>query len=208
MTDPFDEYGERLRHALRTEADAVIPSPDGLERIRAKIDKRGEGRFATLITAPWIRPVAAAAVAVFVVILAVSATPALKTFVQSGHSSTDGGQDGGSTGIGGNHAASGPTLPETPRSPLIDSPRPGTTSRVPGTHVVTGHGCPPGEDPVGPTSPKRAMSPAPVPTLTCRPSATGSLTPTRPTKTPAGPPTQTPSPQPTPGGQPSAQISP
>ncbi|TYB58568.1 hypothetical protein FXF51_36380 [Nonomuraea sp. PA05] len=41
MTPPPDEYGDLLRRALRAEADAVVPSPEGLEIIRARIDRRG-----------------------------------------------------------------------------------------------------------------------------------------------------------------------
>jgi hypothetical protein len=33
--DPFDTYGDALRRALHAEADAVVPAPDGLDRIRA-----------------------------------------------------------------------------------------------------------------------------------------------------------------------------
>lgn len=34
--DPLDAYGDALRQALHTEADAVVPAPDGLDRIRAR----------------------------------------------------------------------------------------------------------------------------------------------------------------------------
>ena len=37
MTEPESEYGERLRRALHAAADGVVPSGDGLERIRSKI---------------------------------------------------------------------------------------------------------------------------------------------------------------------------
>ena len=36
MTDPEAEYGERLRRALHAAADGVVPSGDGLERIRTR----------------------------------------------------------------------------------------------------------------------------------------------------------------------------
>src|SRR5690606_19029395 len=42
-TDPYDEHGEILRRALQAEAESVIPSDDGLERIRARIAD-GAGR--------------------------------------------------------------------------------------------------------------------------------------------------------------------
>ncbi|GAA2854520.1 hypothetical protein GCM10010517_12550 [Streptosporangium fragile] len=41
MTDSPDEYGELLRRALNAEANSVVPSPDGLEIIRARIERRG-----------------------------------------------------------------------------------------------------------------------------------------------------------------------
>jgi len=41
MTDSSDEYGELLRRALSAEANSVVPSPDGLEIIRARIERRG-----------------------------------------------------------------------------------------------------------------------------------------------------------------------
>jgi hypothetical protein len=41
MTDSPDEYGELLRRALSAEANSVVPSPDGLEIIRARVERRG-----------------------------------------------------------------------------------------------------------------------------------------------------------------------
>ncbi|MBB5080253.1 hypothetical protein [Nonomuraea endophytica] len=41
MTQPPDEYGDILRRVLRAEADAVVPSPEGLEIIRGRIERRG-----------------------------------------------------------------------------------------------------------------------------------------------------------------------
>ncbi|MFF5211898.1 hypothetical protein [Streptosporangium sp. NPDC000396] len=41
MTESPDEYGELLRRALSAEANSVVPSPDGLEIIRARIERRG-----------------------------------------------------------------------------------------------------------------------------------------------------------------------
>ena len=37
MTEPEPDYGERLRRALHAAADSVVPSEDGLERIRSRI---------------------------------------------------------------------------------------------------------------------------------------------------------------------------
>ncbi|MFC4059455.1 hypothetical protein ACFOWE_14200 [Planomonospora corallina] len=46
MTDSPDEYGELLRRVLSAEADSVVPSPDGLEIIRGRIERRGLRRLA------------------------------------------------------------------------------------------------------------------------------------------------------------------
>src|SRR5689334_18828685 len=98
MTQPFDdEHGEILRRALHAEAEAVTPSPEGLERIRTKINKRHERRLGFLAySSPWLRPLAAVTAALAVCFAAVSVTPALANFVQTGHFSLDSGSDGGS----------------------------------------------------------------------------------------------------------------
>jgi hypothetical protein len=73
MTHPPDEYGDLLRRALRTEADAVVPSPDGLEIIRARIERRNvRGLF-------WWRAGAAAVSAVLVAGAIVMAVPGLRS---------------------------------------------------------------------------------------------------------------------------------
>ncbi|GAB1816997.1 hypothetical protein [Herbidospora sp. RD11066] len=41
MTIPPDEHGDLLRRVMRAEADSVVPSPDGLEIIRHRIENRG-----------------------------------------------------------------------------------------------------------------------------------------------------------------------
>ncbi len=43
MTEPEAEYGERLRRALHAAADSVVPSGDGLERIRSRIAHEQRG---------------------------------------------------------------------------------------------------------------------------------------------------------------------
>ena len=94
MTEPpFDEHGDRLRRALQAEAEAVTADPDGLERIRARINKR-ERQFGWL-TVPWLRPLAAAGAAVFIAAAAVTATPAIEGIVSTGHDSpsAQGGND-------------------------------------------------------------------------------------------------------------------
>lgn len=73
MTGPLDENSEqRLREILRSEVENVRPSPDALEKIRART---GTGRFAWL-QAAWLRPVGAVAAAALIAgSLMLSATP-------------------------------------------------------------------------------------------------------------------------------------
>ncbi|MEO3868357.1 hypothetical protein ABGB18_05950 [Nonomuraea sp. B12E4] len=73
MTQPPDEYGDVLRRALRAEADTVVPSPDGLEIIRARIERRGIRNLF------WWRAGAAAASAVLVAGTIVMAVPELRS---------------------------------------------------------------------------------------------------------------------------------
>ncbi|MFG1943627.1 hypothetical protein [Nonomuraea sp. NPDC048826] len=72
MTQPPDEYGDLLRRALRAEADAVVPSPDGLDAIRTKIERRGARNLF------WWRTGAAAASAVLVAGAIVMVVPELR----------------------------------------------------------------------------------------------------------------------------------
>ncbi|MCF6469563.1 hypothetical protein FAF44_14350 [Nonomuraea sp. MG754425] len=73
MTQPPDEHGDLLRRALRAEADAVVPSPEGLEIIRARISRRGVRNLF------WWRVGAAAASAVLVAGAIVMAVPELRS---------------------------------------------------------------------------------------------------------------------------------
>ncbi|WP_449060233.1 hypothetical protein [Planomonospora algeriensis] len=72
MTDSPDEYGELLRRALSAEADSVVPSPDGLEIIRARIERRGLRRLT------WWRAGASVAGAVLVAASVVMVVPGLR----------------------------------------------------------------------------------------------------------------------------------
>ena len=209
MTEPFDEYGDRLRRVLNTEAEAVVPSSDGLELIRSKINKRRDRRLGLWYAAPWLRPLAAVGAAVFISIAAVSATPGLKNFVQTGHFSTDAPSDNGREvpGAGESDDGSGPGDSLYPNP----SPSPSTATPLPaesGKHVAKGS-CPPGEITVSPsngtvTSSKKA-------TLTCAPEEPTSApsTPDDPTPPPSSQPPVSPSSDPATGGtEPSAQESP
>jgi hypothetical protein len=73
MTQPPDEYGDALRRALRAEADAVVPSPEGLEIIRARIERRGVRNLF------WWRAGAAAASALLVAGTIVMMVPGLRS---------------------------------------------------------------------------------------------------------------------------------
>ena len=72
MTQSPDEYGDVLRRVLRAEADTVVPSPEGLEIIRARIERRGVRNLF------WWRAGAAAASAVLVAGTIVMVVPDLR----------------------------------------------------------------------------------------------------------------------------------
>ncbi|GAA3812032.1 hypothetical protein GCM10022226_35800 [Sphaerisporangium flaviroseum] len=72
MTESPDEYGEVLRRVLRAEASSVMPSAEGLEIIRTRIDQRGvRGMF-------WWKAAASAFGAVLVAATVVMAIPGLR----------------------------------------------------------------------------------------------------------------------------------
>ena len=175
MTQPFDdEYGERLRRALHAEAEAVTPSAEGLERIRTKINQRHERHAGWLsYSAPWLRPLAAVTAALAVCLVAVSVTPALANFVQTGHFSPDSGSTDGNAATNDGRSQ-GQVLPDQSSSPT-QSASPSPTAIHPtntGKHVVTGS-CPPGEQTVTPSSSPPPGS-GPAPKVTCQsPPATG-----------------------------------
>jgi hypothetical protein len=218
MTEPFDEYGDRLRRVLHTEAEEVVPSPEGLENIRTKIDRRRERRL--WYVRPWLRPLAAVSAALVMSIIAVPATAAFKNFVQTGHFSPDSGHDGGRPTVNGRH-----TYGQTPPGPVPSdtrlSPRPSSgLSTRPGSHVVTGS-CPPGEGEVSQSgapseSPSLTLRPAEpepsesAPRVTCQPgTSTSSPSPHTPSTPPDSGTAQPPASEPPTGGsQPSAQSSP
>ncbi|WP_329257129.1 hypothetical protein OG417_18250 [Actinoallomurus sp. NBC_01490] len=194
MTQPFDdEYGDRLRRALHAEAEAVTPSAEGLERIRAKINQRHERRFGVFsLSASWLRPLAAVAAAAVVCVVALSVTPGLANFVQTGHFSPDsGGHKGNSAATDGHSQGQpppgGPSTPNPSSSPSPTSIHPSNS----GKHVVTGT-CPPGETTVTPTATPTAEGPVhvgPSARVTCQAPPGGGTT-TPPSSGGATPPTE------------------
>jgi hypothetical protein len=208
MTQSFDdEYGDRLRRALHAEADAVTPSPEGLERIRGKINDKHERRFGFSFSVPWMRPLAAATAAVLVCGAAVSATPALKNFVQTGHFS-DGSGSGDPGSSSNNGSSQGEVVPGGPSNPAPDT-SPSPTSIHPsntGKHVVNGSTCSPGESVVTPSGSPETAPPAPGPTVqvTCQP--TDGTGPTAPPATDTPPPPATPPPADQPTEQPTESV--
>jgi hypothetical protein len=215
MTQPFDdEHGDRLRRALHAEAEAVTPSPEGLERIRKKIDQRNERRLGLFspslfsLSSPWLRPLAAVAAAVCVCLAAASVTPALANFVQTGHFSPAGGDDGKTTTNDGR--SEGQVPPNQPPSPVPSvspspsAPHPSST----GKHVVTGS-CQPGEETVTPSGSPAAGGAAAGTTseITCQPVPGGSDTSSAPV-TEAPPTSSPPSPPDAPSDQPTSESDP
>ncbi|MGI5226922.1 hypothetical protein [Actinoallomurus sp. CA-142502] len=201
MTQPFDdEHGDRLRRALHAEAEAVTPSAEGLERIRAKINQRHERRFVVFsFASPWLRPLAAVAAAVAVCVVALSVTPGLANFVQTGHFSPDSGNDKGNSAATNGHSQGqeppgGPSTPYPSSSPSPTSIHPSDS----GKHVVNGT-CPPGETTVTPTATPTAGGSAgtgPSTRVTCQappgggdttPPSTGGTTPPTESSPPSAP---------------------
>lgn len=215
MTEPFDEYGDRLRRVLHAEAETIVPSPEGLENIRAKIDQRRERRL--WYVRPWLRPLAAVSAAVVFSIIAVPATAAFKNFVQTGRFSPYGDHSGGRHTVDGQH-----TYGQVPPGPLPTDtrvlPRPSTgLSTSPGS-VPAGR-CPSasgGGTPNATPTPTPSATPAApepsggTPRITCKPGAS----PSSPSSHTSGTPTDSSTPQPpsseppTGGSLPSAQSSP
>jgi hypothetical protein len=183
MTFPPDEYGELLRRAMRAEADLVVPSPEGLNIIRDRIEQRGlRGIF-------WWRVSASLAGAVLVAGTVVMLIPELRTQVveSTGTSQTT----GDSTQPPDTSSIQRP--PATNQPLVIASPGPPQARPTP---VAT-----PKTTPVAtptPTRPKPCVSSAPTPELIePEPSASESC-PVTETPTPNPTPSASPSPTPTP----------
>ncbi|MGH3388888.1 MAG: hypothetical protein ACRDOO_08415 [Actinomadura sp.] len=188
MTDLHDEYGEIIRRALHAEADAVVPSADGLERIRERMNERPRFGWAWF-TATWARPVMAGVAALALAAIAVSAPPAINSISTGGGGSADPGQQGqgGASGVyqPGQSGQSGQTVPGPQTSEQLSS--------------AAALSAPPSPSPTcAPTDPEggvTATTTSPAPTHT-EPPACASTAPTPPTSPPTttSPPTEPPGP--------------
>ena len=180
----YEEYGDVLRRALHAEADGIMPTPDGLERIRTKIGEK-ERRFGwNWFTASWIRPAVAAGAALGLTFLVVSAPPAIQQITSAGdqssapHQSTL--QPSHESSVGQPVSSSYPVQPVVPskmatsQAPSVSAtatcPPTATTAASPSTPATAKTGarrhksgastCPT----VSPTPTTTAKSPSPTPT--------------------------------------------
>ncbi|MQY02740.1 hypothetical protein [Actinomadura macrotermitis] len=199
-TDPHDEHGEVLRRALNAEAGEVIPSADGLERIRARIEERRQRRFGwAWFTANWGRPVLAVGAAVAIAGIGVSAPQTLH-IIQTGGNGDSGhghhspeGADGAQSVVPGTQ----PPVPPGPGSTSVPTYPSSPTSASPSGSPT----CPPpaGASPTTRTSPQpgtkggkpKKACPTPSPTVTPTPQPT--VAPPSPTPQPSVTPTPEPS---------------
>jgi hypothetical protein len=215
MTEPFDEYGDRLRRVLNAEAASVVPSPEGLENIRAKIDQRRERRL--WYVRPWLRPLAAVSAAIALSVVAVPATAAFRNFVQTGHFSPYGDHDGGRHTVDGQHTYGQVPPGPQPTDPRV-SPHPSTGLSTSPGRVASGD-CPPATGEAAPTAtptPTPSASPADpepssgTPRVTCKPGTSPSSPSSHTSSTPSDPGSAPPpaSEPPSGGSVPSAQSSP
>lgn len=168
MTDAFDEHGDRLRRALRAEADAVMPSPDGLDRIRAHITVRQERRrLPAWMDLPWLRPVAAAAAAVAVTAIALAAPPVINNLIvdPAGNNRPGAGQR-----PPGQSSGNFPAVTPSPGAPVptgtpTPQPTPAVTATISPSVTAT---CQPPNATEPPTpDPSASPSPAAPPTTPC-----------------------------------------
>jgi hypothetical protein len=151
MTDSPDEYGELLRRALSAEANSVVPSPDGLEIIRARVERRG------LRGLMWWRTGASVAGAVLVVATVVMVVPQFREQV--------------SVGIGEvNYADTTPPADGSATSRPPSSPPPSNAQPPPASRPAIPPPLPTPSRSVTPSvrpTPKLKPTPKPTPSPTC-----------------------------------------
>jgi hypothetical protein len=198
MTFPDDDFEELLRASMRAEADSIVPSPEGLNIIRGRIEKRGlRGTF-------WWRAGVTAAGAVLVAGTVVMLVPDLRTQVSQSTGISVAGADGSelpdTSSTGRPPAGTVPTPVITPSATPHPQVTP-TPSHKPSTSVRP---TPPkatacatqaaGKTPASPSCAPEDKTPSPPVTTppTVSPTPTPSVTPT-PTPTPT--PTETTTPE-------------
>lgn len=199
-TDPDDKYGEILRRALHAEAEKVEPAPDGLERIRAGIERRSGARtwdpalwlpeWLRPFPGGWIRPILAVAGVMLIVALGVSAPQTIDRITSAG--------DRGPSESGGDPAAvasdsesrqfpGAPASPVDPDHPVGTSVSPVPTA-PPGAPTNVACAVAPGRD-IAVSSPDATPTPT-APTASCLPPShppTGGDGPDTPTTAPDAP---------------------
>ncbi|MDP9861360.1 MULTISPECIES: hypothetical protein [Streptosporangium] len=155
MTESPDEYGELLRRVLSAEADSVVPSPDGLEIIRARVERRG------LRGLMWWRAGASIAGAVLVAATVVMVVPEFREQVTRQVND-----------VNFTHSTP-PDLSATSRAPsngddplpVVTKPEPGTTAPLP-TPTHSRSSAPHPKPSPKPTH-KPTPTPEPTPSPTC-----------------------------------------
>ncbi|MEV5409466.1 hypothetical protein AB0K60_11605 [Thermopolyspora sp. NPDC052614] len=203
MTEFPDEYGEILRRAMRAEADSVVPSPDGLEIIRNRIEQRGlRGIF-------WWRVAASAVGAALVAATIVMVVPGLReqaTPPPQGITEIDAETDapeGESTSrppnirppeVSSTGAVVPPTSARPSLAPTRTTPSASTPTPTPSRTRECPSPAPKGKDASGTPGPCPTTSTTPTPTPTPTPSKTDTETPKDPTCAPEDCPTSQPEP--------------
>ncbi|GLW97906.1 hypothetical protein [Microtetraspora sp. NBRC 16547] len=210
MTFPTDdEHGEFLRRAMRAEADSVVPSPEGLDIIRRRIDERGARGLRGLF---WWRVGASVAGAALVASTVVMLIPDLRTQVMHSTVSNTGDDsrltDTSSVQRPQNHIPAPAVTNPPPRGQVssVETPRASNPPAKPSPSPSDPCATPAMPDKV--IEPDAAGSPMCPTAETPTPSASPSVGPT-PTRTPSGCSgrqceTPTPKPSPTPTPTPSA----
>ncbi|MEU0517426.1 hypothetical protein [Streptosporangium sp. NPDC006007] len=157
MTDsPDDEYGELLRRALNAEANSVVPSPDGLEIIRTRIERRG------LRGLMWWRAGASVAGAVLVAATVVMVVPQLREQVTEQVTSGE---------VNFTESTS-PEMSATSRPPVERDQRPLPVIRPGVTSPSIGPSKTSAPSPTATPRPSRTPKPTPSPTCPTTPATT------------------------------------
>lgn len=205
--DHHDEYGEILRRALHAEAEKVVPSPDGLERIRAGVEQRRGRRFGAAwltdrLTTSWGRPLLAAAATIIVVAVGVSAPQTIDRITAArGDGPADGDNRPAATFTESVQPGQSNLPAPATRPGQSAAPTPGVSGSPTPTAPQGPPGCLPGQDP-GTTGSTATPTPGP-PAPSCQPPedepeqppVTDSPTPPDPTQSdPVTPPPPSPSP--------------